>query len=101
MRRFAPFIIVILVALVALGGGAFLYRAKRSANPPLKISKTETEPGGQVVHSLGADNAVVTLEEFGDYQCPPCGHLSEPINKLQKQFNLRVIFRNFPLPNHR
>src|SRR2546430_818778 len=101
MRRFAPFIIVICVALVALGSGAFLYRAKRGTNAPLKISKTETEPGGRVMHTLGPDNAAVTLEEFGDYQCPPCGHLSEPINKLQTQFNMRVIFRNFPLPAHK
>ncbi|HEV3394405.1 MAG TPA: thioredoxin domain-containing protein, partial [Chthoniobacterales bacterium] len=42
----------------------------------------------------------VTLEEFGDFQCPPCGRLSEPINQLQKQYNLRLIYRNFPLPVH-
>ena len=101
MKRYLPFVIVALVGLLAVGSGAFLYRAKRGANPPLKISKTETEPGGQVVHALGPDNAPVTLEEFGDYQCPPCGHLSEPMNKVQKQFNLRMVFRNFPLPAHK
>ena len=101
MKRYLPLLIVAVVGLVALGSGAFLYRAKQGSNAPLKISNTETEPGGQVVHTLGPDKATVTLEEFGDYQCPPCGRLSEPMNKLQKQFNLRVIFRNFPLPNHR
>ena len=101
MKRYLPFVIVALVGLLAVGGGAFLYRSKRSANPPPKISKTEAETGGQVVHALGPDNAAVTMEEFGDYQCPPCGRLSEPINKVQKQHNLRVIFRNFPLAVHR
>jgi len=101
MKRSLPVLIVMIVGLLAIGSGAFLYRAKRVASAPPKISKTETETGGQVVHSLGPDNAAVTLEEFGDYQCPPCGHLSEPISKLQKQHNLRVIYRNFPLPAHR
>jgi len=100
MRRFLPFIIVAVVALLAIGGGAFLYRAKRSANPTPKISTTETEPTGESTHTLGPADAAVTLEEFGDFQCPPCGKLSEPINQLQKQYNLRVIYRQFPLPVH-
>ena len=100
MRRYLPFIIVGLVALLAVGGGAFLYRAKRSANPAPKISKTETERPGQIVHVLGPADAAVTLEEFGDFQCPPCGKLSEPLNQLQKQYNLRVIYREFPLAIH-
>jgi protein-disulfide isomerase len=101
MKRYLPFVIVGLVALLAIGSGAFFYRSKRAANATPNISKAETQAGGEVVHILGPENAPVTLEEFGDYQCPPCGHLSEPINKLQKEYNLRVIFRNFPLPNHK
>src|SRR2546426_11671852 len=100
MKRYLPFIIVALVGLLAVGGGAFLYRAKRSANPTPKISKTETLPSGELIHALGPEDAAVRLEEFGDFQCPPCGKLSEPINQLQKQYNLRVIFRHFPLPMH-
>src|SRR5205085_10727967 len=100
MKRYLPFIIVICVALLAVGGGAFLYRTKRAANPALKISKTETERPGEIVHVLGPADAAVTLEEFGDFQCPPCGKLSEPINQLQKQHNLRVIYQNFPLAIH-
>src|SRR5205823_838101 len=100
MRRYLPFIIVALVALLAVGGGAFLYRRKRAANPALKISKIETEKPGETVHAIGPANAAVTLEEFGDFQCPPCGRLSEPINQLQKQYNLRLVFRQFPLAVH-
>lgn len=100
MRRYLPFIIVIFVALLAVGGGAYFYRVKRSANATPKISKPETEKSGESVHVLGPADAAVTLEEFGDFQCPPCGKLSEPINQLQKQYNLRVIYREFPLPNH-
>jgi protein-disulfide isomerase len=100
MSRYAPFIIVGLVAAAALGSGTYLYRAKRAANPPLKISKETGEQGGESAHVLGPADAAVTLEEFGDFQCPPCGRLSEPINQLQKQYNLRLIYRNFPLPVH-
>jgi protein-disulfide isomerase len=100
MRRYLPFIIVILVALVAVGGGAYFYWTKRSANAPPKFAKPESEGAAESVHALGPADAVVTLEEFGDFQCPPCGKLSEPINQLQKQYNLRVIYREFPLPNH-
>src|ERR1700737_3941224 len=100
MRRYAPFIIVGLVAVAAIGSGTFLYRAKRAANPQLKISKETGEQGAESAHVLGPADATVTLEEFGDFQCPPCGKLSEPINQLQKQFNLRLIYRNFPLPVH-
>ena len=100
MRRYLPFAIVALVALLAVGGGTYLYQSKRSANGPLKISKQDAETSGEVVHALGPADAPVTLEEFGDFQCPPCGKLSEPINQLQKQYNLRVIYRQFPLANH-
>ncbi|MDP9186791.1 MAG: DsbA family protein [Verrucomicrobiota bacterium] len=100
MKRYLPFIIVALVALLAIGSGALLYRSQRSANAAPKISKPETETSGESVHSLGPADAAVTLEEFGDFQCPPCGKLSGPINQLQKKHNLRVIYREFPLPVH-
>jgi protein-disulfide isomerase len=100
MNRYLPFIIVALVALLAIGSGALLYHSKRSANAAPKISKPETETSGESVHSLGPADAAVTLEEFGDFQCPPCGKLSGPINQLQKKHNLRVIYREFPLPIH-
>src|SRR5438270_14068892 len=100
MRRYLPFIIVGVVALLAIGGGAFLYRAERSSDSAPKFSKPESEVAGESVHVLGPADAAVTLEEFGDFQCPPCGKVSEPINQLQKQYNLRVIYREFPLAVH-
>jgi protein-disulfide isomerase len=99
MRRAIPFIIVALVAAVAIGSGTYLYRAKRAINPQLKITK-QTGEQGESAHVLGPADAPITLEEFGDFQCPPCGRLSEPINQLQKKYNLRVIYRQFPLPMH-
>src|SRR5437763_6580493 len=99
MRRYAPFVIVGLVAAIAVGGGTVFYHKKLAANPPLKISK-ESGDTKEAGHGLGPADAPLTLEEYGDFQCPPCSKLSEPINQLQKQRNLRVIFREFPLPMH-
>jgi protein-disulfide isomerase len=47
-------------------------------------------------------DAPVTLEEYGDYQCPQCGMLAEPIKQLEKDYagRLRVIFHHFPLATH-
>ena len=78
-------------------------RAKRPAT--LTISKSQAQAGDKNtgdVHVRGNPNARVTLEEFGDFECPPCGKLSDPINQLEKDYqpNLRVIFRHFPLVIH-
>jgi protein-disulfide isomerase len=100
MSRYAPFVIVGLVAAVAIGSGTYLYRAKRAASPQLRISKEAGKQESEAAHVLGPADAAVTLEEFGDFQCPPCGRLSEPINELQKKYNIRVVYRNFPLPVH-
>jgi protein-disulfide isomerase len=103
MKRYLPFLIVGVVAAVAIGGGAALYRAKRPRPltiPKERIALPATESRG--VHMLGPADAPVTLEEYGDFQCPPCGKLSEPINEIQRDYNrqVRLIFRNFPLVNH-
>jgi protein-disulfide isomerase len=103
MRRYLPFIIVGAVALLTLGSGAMLYRAKRL--PVLTIPKNQVSSradGADSVHILGPPDAPVTLEEYGDFQCPPCGILAGPINQLEQDYRprLRVIFRQFPLINH-
>lgn len=101
MRRYLPFVIVIAVGLTAVGTGTALYRARRPAIPSTKQASSETEAGDSV-HALGPADAPVTLEEFADFQCPPCGKLSEPINQLQREYGskLRFVFRNFPLGMH-
>lgn len=61
------------------------------------------DPGAEPAHSIGEARAPVTLEEFGDYQCPPCGLLHPVLKTLEHEFGprMRVVFRNFPLvPTH-
>lgn len=87
-----------LVGVATLAGGTMLYRAKR----PVRLTMTD-DTGGSSVHAVGPAGAPVTLVEFGDFECPPCGKLSEPLNQLQHEFSTRVrlVFHNFPLPNHK
>jgi protein-disulfide isomerase len=61
----------------------------------LKVSQLGADPP----HSIGPADAPVTLEEFGDFQCPPCGLLHPVLKDMEKEFGsqLRVIFREFPL----
>ncbi len=60
---------------------------------------TLTLPVGKRDHVQGSSSAVVTLVEYGDYQCPFSGAVNPIIKKLQRQFGdqLRFAFRHFPL----
>jgi protein-disulfide isomerase len=41
----------------------------------------------------------VVLEEYGDYQCPPCGMLHPVLKQIEHEYGdqLRVVFRHYPL----
>ncbi len=103
MKRYLPFVIVVVVALAALGSGAMLYRAKLPQLKNLPESQRLAAKGGaESVHVRGNPDAPVTLEEFGDFQCPPCGQFAGFVEQLMKEYDsrLRLIFRNFPLSAH-
>ena len=50
-------------------------------------------------HIQGNANAPIELVEYGDYQCPYCGHAYPILKNIQKKLgkNLKFVFRNFPL----
>lgn len=103
MKRYLPFVIVAVVALATLGSGSMLYRAKRPQVKNIPESRSVPEKGEKdSAHVRGNPNAPVTLEEFGDYQCPPCGQFAGFAEELLHEYDsrLRIVFRNFPLPGH-
>lgn len=99
MRRFLPFVIIGAVLLIAVGSGLLLFRSKYSSMP-LKVAPGS--PGAEPAHIRGATNARLTLEEFGDYQCKPCGLLAATLLKVEHTYGtqMRVVFRQFPLKMH-
>src|SRR5919205_2489985 len=52
-------------------------------------------------HAQGPIDAPITLVEYGDYECPHCGHAYPIVKQVQQEFgdDLRFVFRNFPLAN--
>jgi protein-disulfide isomerase len=50
-------------------------------------------------HTLGPDDAPVTLLEYGDYECPFCRGAFRDVHRLLDRYpaKIRFAFRNFPI----
>jgi protein-disulfide isomerase len=127
MKRYLPIIIIVGVLAVALGAGMTLWRSAKQptqpsgnlleapptatpsqpaspSNPTNSVPVSQQNPAGtDNAHTRGGTNAKVTLEEYGDYQCPPCGALFPELKKLEKEYGdqMRFVFRHFPLSIHK
>ena len=122
MKRILPFIIILVVLGAALGSAWYLTRtipaspatppAAGSAGSPTSSQSPAASqqkpvvqgvPGAEPAHVAGPANAPVRLEEFGDFECPPCGIFHPILKQMQEEFGdkLQVTFREFPLvPTH-
>jgi protein-disulfide isomerase len=100
MRSYFPFIIVLFVLVAAIACAPSVFKSGQNPGPsnPVPTNSPSTSPDPKSSGTLPAD-AVVTLEEFGDYQCPPCAALHPTLKKLKQEFgaNLNFVFRNLPL----
>jgi NhaA family Na+:H+ antiporter len=58
-----------------------------------------TLPVGERDHIEGSETAVVTLLEYGDYECPHCHQVAPIIEGLQERFGerLRYVYRHLPI----
>jgi protein-disulfide isomerase len=102
VKRYLPFVIISAVAALTLAAGAMLFHAKQRSVLGGNASigaKSAVAPQ----HMRGASNAPVTLEEFGDFQCPACATTADLLRVVENDYGprLRMIFWNFPLPSHR
>ena len=116
MKRILPFIIIVIVLGVALVSAWALKKRSTNTVTPVANNLNSTTPadpsagviigvpGSEPAHTLGPATAPARLEEFGDFECPPCGMLHPILKQLQAEFGptkLRLILREFPLvPNH-
>jgi protein-disulfide isomerase len=121
MKRILPFIIILVVLGAALGSAWYLTRTipASPATPTTSASGSPASaqgspaqpqqpvvqgvPGAEPAHVLGPANAPVRLEEFGDFECPPCGMFHPILQQMHSEFGdkLQITFREFPLvPTH-
>ncbi len=115
MKRYLPFIIivVVLVAVIAIfsvtlrkGNGGNdakpdLVNSNQAAlvagNTPTPNHAT-TDPSGLAKPNVKVSSPVV-IEEYGDYQCPPCGLLYPELKQVEKEYSnqVQIVFHHFPL----
>ena len=105
MKRHLTLIMILAGALVGALAGLLLLRSglfrPAPADEPLR-ELSRAAPGAEPAHVRGEAGAVVTIEEFADFQCPPCRRLQPELKKIAGEYGtrLRVVFRQRPLPIH-
>lgn len=121
MRRYLPFVIIGAVLAIAVASVALLSRSAKNASGAQQFEATPkatasqngasqngaspyaplgaSAPGAVPPHVRGKADAPVTLEEFGDYQCPPCGALFREMQKIESEYGdrIRFVFRHYPI----
>src|SRR6266481_5129380 len=115
MKRFLPFIIIVLVlvAIVAIfafalrrgNGGGDLGSDIPNSNQPAPSADNTTAPNQSSPSQAGLTkpnvkvSSPVVLEEYGDYQCPPCGQLYPELKQIEHEYGnqVQIVFHHFPL----
>jgi len=96
MKRYLPFVIIAAVLVAAVGVGFLMFRSSQPQSPA-----TPTPASGSLATSNGpASKGVVTIDEYGDYQCPPCGALHPVLKTLKGEYGgrIQIAFHHFPIP---
>ncbi|HET6585644.1 MAG TPA: thioredoxin domain-containing protein [Nannocystaceae bacterium] len=104
-RRGSP-IAGILGFIAALGGGFFIgqWINNRRSTPEIAIEdgpRYKVELRGDEPRQ-GPDDALVTIIEFADYQCPYCAKAAGPMMDAVEDFDddVRIVFKHYPLNSH-
>ncbi|MGB8294425.1 MAG: thioredoxin domain-containing protein [Polyangia bacterium] len=73
-------------------------QARPNEPSPTEIYKAEVK-GAPI---KGAKDALVTIVQFSDFQCPYCSRVEPTIDKIMEEYKgkVRVAWRNKPLPFH-
>ncbi len=81
------------------GGGSQAQRARRPGEPdPEKTYKVPVDARPQ----FGPDDALVTIVEFSDFECPFCSRVNASMDEVKSTYgnDVRVVFRQRPLSFH-
>src|SRR5215813_11423824 len=95
MKRYLPFVIIAAVLVAAIGAGVLMFR---SSQPQPLATATLANGSGRTPGAAVSKGAVI-IDEFGDYQCPPCGALHPILKNLKTEYGDRIqfAFHQFPL----
>ena len=112
MKKYLPFAIIVIVLVAAVGGSFVLWKNRdgSTANsdstfattPPVSNTpapnQTPKDTAGLTRPNVKVSSPVI-IEEFGDYQCPPCGQLYPELKQIEAEYGdqVKVVFRHFPL----
>ena len=95
-----PIAILVLGVFAAIALAAYLSRSAAEQGPStaLTLGNTDRTPTNDL-RVKGPENAVVTLMEYGDFQCPTCGSFHPVVAQLMDRFpdQLQLEFHHYPL----
>ena len=91
---------VVVGSIILFGGGND--SAGNFIGDPLAVANGEANEAGEIQRAdtvLGAEDAKVTLIEFGDFECPACSAFYTELKQLEAAYpdDVRVVFRHNPL----
>lgn len=119
MKRYLPFIIIVVVLIAVIGIFAFTLRRGSGDSGAVLSDSNQSNSSSQLAATAGNNaspnpssansagltkpkvklNSPVVLEEYGDYQCPPCGQLYPDLKQIEKEYGsqVQIVFHHFPL----
>src|SRR5207249_9825334 len=75
-----------------------------TTNQPAPVAASSPAPTGSAPVAMPTKpnfkvSSPVVLEEYGDYQCPPCGLLYPELKKIESEYGnqVQIVFHHFPL----
>ena len=114
MKRALPFIVIGIVLIAGVTALVIFSRQRGgNSNAGAFVANQQTQTGAAASASPQSSpngatgftrpnvkvSSPVILEEYGDYQCPPCGMLFPVLKNIEHEYGdqLRVVFHHFPL----
>lgn len=94
--------IIFSLIVVAFFGGIIWLSKNNDQNSAFNGDASKVIQDGQIAdHVSGSAEQKVVLIEYGDFQCPGCGSMYEPVKMLTEKYKDKVtfVFRNLPLTN--
>jgi protein-disulfide isomerase len=120
MKRYLPFIIIVVVLVAGIAIFSVTLRrgngsgdsgvGPANSNQPAQIAgntagpnqstsgQSTPSPAGLTKPNVKVSSPVV-VEEYGDYQCPPCGQLYPELKQIEHEYGaqVQIVFHHFPL----